>query len=143
MRKKMKTLSALLFLGLLSGCHAHTNHPALTTSVSKDEVIASLNKPTNVSELTQHKLEGKLIYYIGTSLQKPTLLTGDRFDKIKTDMTIEQLVDTLGPGFSRNDVGLAFISWQCDDGRTLHVFININSLKQVPQIHKFKNEKDS
>ncbi|MDC3335553.1 hypothetical protein OAV71_03510 [Opitutales bacterium] len=110
-----------MLLALLSGCHADTSPLSSTTSVSKGEVIAELNKPTDVPELTQHKLEGKLIYYIGTSLQKPTPVSDVRFDRIKTNMTIEQLVDTLGPGFSRSDWGVAFISWYCEDGRELHV----------------------
>jgi hypothetical protein len=143
MRKKMKRVATLLLLTPLLGCSANTNSSESITSDTKGQIIAELRKPTDVSELTEHKLEGQLIYYIGTSLQKPTTVSADRFDKITANMTIEQLVNVLGPGFSRNDAGVAFISWQCEDGRALQVFMDIKSLKQVPKIYKYKKDKDS
>jgi len=135
-------------LFLRKGSEFNSQHsPAsgvLNADTRRDELIAMLNKPTDVSELTRYELEGKLIYYIGTSFQKPTLVSKDSFDRIKTNMTIEQLVDTLGPGFSHNDVGVAFIAWRSEDGRELQVFSNnIKSLKQVPSIYRFKKEKGS
>ena len=145
MRKKIETFTCLVVVVVLAGCcrlspvakeqeHSHVADNVDTTR--RDELIAMLNKPTAVSELTPYKLEGKLIYYIGTSFQKPTPTSKESFNRIEADMTIEQLVDTLGPGFSCNDVGIAFISWHCEDGRKLHLHMNIRKLDQIPKKHK-------
>ena len=148
----MRILTYISVIAILAGCcnQSPVTKKQDTSPVSekvdttkRDELIAMLNKPTDVSELTPFELEGKLIYYIGTSFQKPTPISKNRFDRIKANMTIEQLVDTLGLGFSDNDVGLAFISWHCEDGRKLQVFMNIKSLKEIPRIHNYKKEKDS
>lgn len=153
MRKTMKkTFACLVVVFVLAGCCSQP--PASekqegspdaenVDSTKHDAFFAMLNTPTDVSELTPHKLEGKLIYYLGDSTQNPAPVSEAEFDRIAPEMTIGRLVDALGPGFSRSDWGLAFISWYCEDGRELHVHMNINRLNQIPKIYKHKKEKDS
>lgn len=136
MRNKIKIFICILTT-LSGGCSASPIAEEQMTT-RHDDYIATLTKPTDKSELIPYRLDGKLIYYIGRTGQNPQRVSKASFDKIVPDMTIENLVDTLGPGFSLGDAGLAFISWYCEDGRQHHVFTTITELNQVPKVYKYK-----
>ena len=80
-------------------------------------VIEYLQESKRIKE---EKIDGVLAYYIANS--HPKTISKESFDKIKPGLTLMQIIDILGPGYTHPLSSVGFINWRCKDGRVLRIW---------------------
>jgi hypothetical protein len=63
-----------------------------------------------------------IVYYSGKHYHDFKIHKKEKFDLIREDMTLKEIVSLLGPGARDNEEGIGFITWRCEDQRRLKVY---------------------
>ncbi|MDC1004326.1 hypothetical protein OAQ34_01755 [Opitutales bacterium] len=139
----MKTIILLSTLLLLS-CKEETSKPIVSPeSIVVDMSTASQNLK-DWMKVEPYENEGMIIYYNVPSgyKGKQGQITTKQFNKVSKSMTVKELVLALGPGTCYKDQGVAFVSWNVEDGTILQLK-NWNNIDDIPDqnIKKSQNKR--